>query len=334
MSTVPLGDMAKHFTALRNSNAIKSDLFKLTDSLSTGRISDLTESLGGETTRFSGLRHTLTQLDGYLQVGSETGQTLSNVQIILDKVDGSRGRIAERLLLVSDSSTTTQIDEAAQAAQSGFQEIVSALNTQIADRALMSGNRVDAVPLAAAGSMLTDMQTAIGGAVDPAAIITIVQDWFSNPAGGFVNIGYLGDSGTFPTRQLTENLSIRVDARADDPAIRQVLQGAALAALANDLPGLDRNAKVALLRESASQLYSAASGIAAVQARVGFAEEGVSRALTEVTAQQTSLRVAENDLVLVDPFETASRLQATQQQLETFFTLTARMSQLSLLRFI
>ncbi len=334
MSTISLGDMAQQFTSLRNGNAIKTELFQLTNSLSTGQVSDLTQSLRGETTRFSGLQYSLTQLDGYRQVASETQQTLANTQIILGKVDSTRSAIAERLLLVSDSSTTAQIDEAARASRSGFQEIVSTLNTRIADRAFMGGNRVSSDPLAAPDAMMADIRTAIGASVDPATIGAIVDDWFNDPAGGFASSGYLGDTGAPTKRQVAENTSISVDARADDPAIKQVLQGAVLATLAGNLPGLDREGKIALLQDSASQLYGAASGLVAVQARVGFAEEGATRALAETTAQQTSLRLVENDLALADPFETATRLQATQQQLETFFSLTARMSQLSLLRFI
>ncbi|PJI86102.1 flagellar hook-associated protein 3 FlgL [Yoonia maricola] len=334
MTGISIGDMARQFTSLRDGNAIKSELFELAESLSSGKVADLTKSLNGETVRFSGVQYSLTQLDGYQQVASETEQTLGNIQIILGKVDDTRATTAERLLLVNDSSTAAQVDEAARASQSSFEEMVTALNTKIADRALMSGNSVNVTPLATAETMLSDLQTAVGGALDPATIIATVDAWFNDPAGGFAVTGYQGDTGPALERQVTEDQSVQIDARADDPAVRQVLQGAALAALANTLPGLNQETKIALLTTSGSQLYGAASGLVAVQARIGFAEDNVARALTETTAQQSSLSQIVNDLSLADPFETATRLQAQQTQLETFFSITARLSQLSLLRYI
>lgn len=334
MSVVSVGDMARQFTSLRNGNAIKTELAELVDSLSSGKVVDLTKSLDGETARYSGIRYSLTQLDGYGQIASETLQTLANVQIILGKVDSARGATAERLLLVNDTSTSAQIDEAALASRSAFEDMVLALNTQVADRALMGGTRVDTAPLASGTEMLAQLTVAIGGAVDQATISATVDTWFDDPAGGFATLGYQGDTGALLERRVADNRTVTLSARADDPAIRDVLKGAALAALANDLPGLSRETKSGLLQEAAAGLYGAASDLVAVQARVGFAEAGVERALTETNAQQTSLKLAQNDLSLADPFETASRLQATQVQLETFFSLTARMSQLSLLRYI
>jgi flagellar hook-associated protein 3 FlgL len=297
-------------------------------------VADLTKALDGDTARFSGIRYSLSQLDSYNQVATETQQTLANIQTVLSKVDGSRSAAAERLLLVNDSSSVTQINEAASSSRGTFEEIVLALNTRTADRALMGGNGVNVAPLASAETMLADIETTIGGAVDQATISATVDAWFNDPAGGFFTSGYQGDAAAPAERRVSESRTIEIDARADDPAIRQVLQGAALAALANDLPGLDQETRSGMLQEAASQLYGSASDLVAVQARIGFTEASVGRALAETNAQQNALQQAQNDLSLADPFETATRLQATQLQLETFFSVTARMSQLSLLRFI
>ena len=334
MSVVSAGDMAQQFRSLRNGNAIRSELNTLAQSLSSGKVADLTKALNGDTARFSGIRYSLSQLAGYSQVATETKQTLANIQTVLNKIDSSRSATAESLLLVSDSSTVAQINEAAWSARGTFEEIVMALNTRIADRALMGGNEVTAAPLANAETMLADIQTAIGGALDQATISATVGAWFSDPAGGFFTSGYQGDSADPAVQRVSDTKTLEIDARADDPAIRSVLQGAALAALANDLPGLSQQTRSGMLQEAASQLFGAGSDLVAVQARIGFSEASVDRALAETSAQQNTLRLAENNLSSADPFETASQLQATQLQLETFFSITARMSQLSLLRFI
>ena len=113
MTAISVGDMAQQFSSMRNGSAIKSDLARLVESLSTGKVTDVTKELGGETKRFSGIKYSLTQLDAYQNTARETAQTLANVQTVLGRLDEVRGTTAQRLLLVNDTSTIAQIDEAA-----------------------------------------------------------------------------------------------------------------------------------------------------------------------------------------------------------------------------
>ena len=334
MTALSVGDLSQQFTSMRNGSLIKSELAHLSDSLSSGKVSDITRHLGGETARLAGIEYSLTQLDAYAQIGSETQQHLAAQQTILTEVDDVRGSTAARLLLVSDASTAAQVDEAAFSARSSFETVVRSLNTQIADRTVMGGAHVANAPLAAADQMLADLQTAIGGALDAAAIIATVDDWFDNPAGGFATTGYIGDTGPTQERRVSDTRSVGLAARADDPAIAAVLKSTALAALANDLPTLDFDTKRTLLQEAGADMFGAASDLVGMQARVGFAEAQVAGALAENAAQQTGLGIARNDLISADPFDTASRLHQVQLQLETHYAVTARLSQLSLLRYI
>ncbi len=334
MPVTSLGDMAQQFTSMRNSSAIKTELARLSESLSTGQVTDITTHLGGETARFAGLQYSLTQLDAYAQVASETQQYLSNVQIALEQVDSVRDSISERLLLVNDASISAQIDEAASSARASFETIVSNLNTQVADRALFGGANVQGPPLAPVEDMLAAMIAAIGGATDQATIVAAVETWFDDPAGGFATMGYLGDTGPAPERRVSETRTFEMEARADDPAVIAVLKGAALAALADDLPALDREAKSALLQDAGSRLFVASIDLVGLQASVGFTEAGVEQSLTETTAQQMTLGILQNDMIGADEFETASQLQSVRLQLETHYTVTVRLSQLSLLRYI
>lgn len=334
MPVVSVGDMAQQFISMRNGGTIKTDLARLAENLSTGRVTDITAELGGETTRLSGINYSLAQLDGYEQAGRETGLMLANMQTLLNKVDATRGEAGARLLLLSDSSTGDQIDEAARAAGSAFETMVNTLNTRLADRTLMGGNEVDAPALAAADDMLADMRTALAGSTTVADITAGIDAWFDDPMGGFTTMGYLGDTGPAQQKRVSENKRFDIDIRADDPAIKDVLKAAALAAVASELPGLDDSTKSDLLQESGLRMFSSASGIVAAQSRIGFVEAGVEQALVETAAQRTALEMSKNDLISADPFDTASKLQNVQLQLETHYSVTARLSQLSLLDYI
>lgn len=334
MSVISIGDMAQQFSSMRNGNVIKSDLSRLAESLSTGQVTDITRELGGETERFSGIKYSLAQIGAYQKVTRETALTLSTIQTVLGKLDEVRGTVAQRLLLVDDSSTVAQVDEAAQSSRDAFGTAVRTLNTQIADRALLGGANTQQQPLASAEEILSAIKVQLLGETDPAAIIATVNSWFNDVGGGFETSGYQGDTGPMVRKQISVASTIEISARADDPAIVEVLKSAAIAALASELPALDRNGKIGLLAEAGKGLFDASSDLISVQARIGFAEMRVSESLAASASQETSLSILQNDLSRADPFETAARLQAVQLQLETHYTVTARMSQLSLLRYI
>ena len=112
----------------------------------------------------------------------------------------------------------------------------------------------------------------------------------------------------------------------------KALAKGALAADSNLTLSLDT--RRSLQQTAGVDLLSTASPIANLQARLGHAEQQVEQASVRISAQQSSYGIARNDLVSADPYETATRLQAVQQQLETQYTLTARLSRLSLTEYL
>lgn len=334
MPVVSVGDMAQQFISMRQGGAIKTELAQLGARLSTGRIGDVTAALGGDTARLSGINHSLKTLDGYLLAAQETGQTLGAIQTVLARLDTLRGDTSAQLLQLSSDSLASQIDAAGDAAADVFADMVGTLNTQIGDRALLGGTAVIGAPLAPAGDMLTDLLAAIGAAATATDIITAVETWFDDPAGGFATMGYLGDVGPPRERPISEGQRVSIDARADDLGIREVLKAAAIAAVAAQRTGLGSAIKTDLLQQSGQRLHAAATGLIALQARTGAAEAEIARTGTALQAQKTALEIARNDMIGADPYETASRLQAVQLQLETHYSVTARLSRISLLDYI
>ncbi|SFR51970.1 flagellar hook-associated protein 3 FlgL [Yoonia tamlensis] len=331
MPVNPVGDMARQFISMRNGSAIKADLSNLAQSLSTGRVTDIVQHLGGDTARYSGINHSLALLDSYAATASETGHSLGQMQTMLGQMQAAGDATSSQLLLISDSSNENQVTEAARAARSTFDTMVNLLNARVAERSLFGGAEVASAPLANAADMIASIQAAIGGATGQAAISAAVDTWFNDPLGGFATMGYEGDTGPAVQKRISENTTLTIDVRADDPALKSTLKSAALAAVTHEMPGLAVGTRSGLLQEAGIGLFGATSGLVAVQARIGFAEESVGREQAEISAQITALEIAKNDHVSADPFDTASRLQAMQLQLETHYAVTARLSRLSLL---
>lgn len=335
MPIVSIGDMSQHFMSLKNSGAIKSDLARLGQELSTGKVADIATHLGGDTRKFSGISHSLNVLGAYQNVAKETAITLDQMQIALSRVDLGRAETADTLLLVSGQSQSHQIEHAAGIAKLAFGDIVNALNGQFAGRSLFGGAEVNQPPLVDAKIMLSDILATIGGATTTDAVIQAVDTWFDDPAAGFATVAYQGDVGAVPSRLIGESQKIEMDVRADDPAMRELLKASALGAIISDLAtNLTVRDQGDLLQIAGIDLLAASAPTAQLGARIGSLQAAVVTGQARLESERSMLSIAQNNMENADPFETATRLEAVQTQLETHFTVTARLSQLSLVEYI
>ena len=334
MNTTVIGDGARYLSLSLANTKLKTDLNRLSTQLSDGVIADKAKALGGDTVRFSAIDHSLKTLDAGIIRNQETALLLGVMQRTLDGVNEQRGELGETLTKITRDSTAVKVDESARNAVERFGTMVSTLNTELAGKRLFAGTAVDHPALAPAEDILADLVTSLGGATDYATIEATVDAWFDAPGGGFETVAYLGDTGPNATRRLDETRNATILARADNPEIRATLKGAALAALADQAPGLPSVTRTELLFQGGLRLQSAGSDIVAVQANLGFLEGEVERVMTTQTAEVSALSQVRNDLVNDDPFETASAMQALRVQLETHYQMTARLSQLSLAEYI
>lgn len=329
-----IGDGAQYLTQSRQNTRLKTQLNTLAAQLSSGEVRDKVKKLGGVTIYFSAIDHNLKALSAKITRNRETSTLLATMQRTLDTINDQRGALSETLTKITRDSPAVQIDDAARGAVGRFGTLVSTLNTEFAGRRLFAGNAVDQPALAAPDAILADIVTAVGAAPDFASISAVLDTWFDDPAGGFATMAYLGDTGNPMTRRLDDTTVATIEARADNPEIRQTLKAAAMAAIADMIPALDKTTKAELLFQGGVRLQTAAAGVVDVQARLGFIEAEIERTSTAQTAEQAGLTIARNDIANDDPFETASALQALQVQLETHYQMTARLSLLSLANFL
>lgn len=335
MPAVSIGDMSQHFRSLRNSGAIKTDLAKLNQELSTGMVEDITAHLDGDTRQLSGVSHSLKVIEAYKQSSNETALLLEHAQHALSRVDDIRSRTSQNLLTVSPSSQPLQMEQASLSARAAFSEIVSAANITLAGRSIFGGSVVEFPPLIDADLMLSDIVGTIGANSSASAIIQAVDDWFESPSGGFTTFAYQGETGAVQNRMIRADQSISLSFRADDPGFRKALKSTALAAiLPNVSAALSREVQGGILQKAGVELLATSAEAANMQSVVGYLQETVAAAQARMSSEQASLNVAHNNLTLADPFETATRLDAIQIQLETHFTVTSRLSRLSLLEYI
>lgn len=335
MPAVSIGDMSQHFLSIQNGGRVKADLARLGQELSSGKHSDIAANLGGDTRQLSGLVHSLSVLNSYQTSAKETGVLLDNMQLSLQRVDDVRAQLSDSLLKLDEHSQPTQIARAGRMAETAFVDIVNTLNRKLNGVSIFGGSEVELNPLADPDVMLDALRVEISGLTSVADISQTIDNWFMNSSGGFMTSGYLGSQGGSPNRPLGNDQSVSIDVRSDDLGVRAILKSAALAAV---LPsaggGFTKEDQGALVQAAGIQLLSAAEYGADLQARVGFLQERVEIGQARLSAEAASLEILQNDITRPDPFETATKLQAVQTQLETHFTVTSRLSRLSMLEFI
>jgi len=90
----------------------------------------------------------------------------------------------------------------------------------------------------------------------------------------------------------------------------------------------------ALARLAGESLFDADSRLVDLQADIGSMEAQLERATVEVAAESDSLTIARSKLIEIDPYEAAIELQNAETQLQTIYTITARLSRLSLTQYL
>lgn len=333
MSLVSIGDLAQSFMLRRQNTDLKSDLQRLTTEASSGMASDIGRQVGGDYGLVAGIDASLSRLEGYKASSSEAALLGGAMQTVLGTVENMASSLAPLLLAASSAGTTTQINAVAGEARQKLGTAIALYNTNISGRALFAGQATDGRAMIDVNAMLTALDTEIVGATSALDVETRLAAWFSAPT-GYAAVGYLGDAALTPIA-VAPGETADLGFTAADPGIRDTLKGLAMAAML-DRGALAGNAQARadLARRAGESLFNSQTARADMAARLGTAQSQIETASTRNSAETSVLQIARNGITAVDPYETATRLEATRHQLETLYALTARISRLSLVDFL
>lgn len=335
MTTLSHGDLAHSFLLRRQNLATKTEMQALQNEVITGQSRDITAKVRGDVVPLAGLDGSVARLEGFQTLAREQLLGIGAMQAALNTVHDLSSNLAEFLIGASLGVSETRITAAGHTARSNLETVVSALNTRFGDRAVFSGVATSSPAMVSADTLLTGAQAAItaAAALTPNDIDTALANWFNDPA-GFEAAAYTGGARLAPLA-IAVGESANMNITAIDPAIKNTLRGLTLAAL------LDRGllagqpiARQEIANKAGIQLLQTNTDRANLTGRLGGIEAQIENASARNAAEVTSLRLIRNDITTVDPYEAASKLQNTQSQLEKIYTLTARMTRLSLMDFL
>lgn len=334
MTLMSVGDLSKSFQMRRHSTELKLALQRYGTEATTGRTADLAQTVKGDFTAVAGLERSLTQLDGYRTATNEAAAFAAAMQQTLATVGTLASGGASGLIQASMSTSANVILSAGIDVKQRFVSAVAALNTRAADRALLGGAATTTAAIVPAEDILVELRALTAGMTSAAGIDAAVVAWFDDPA-GYETLAYRGSPTPLAPFQLGEGEDVSLTISANNSQIRDTLKGLALGALVGEgALGLDRPEQMALARRAGEHMLTADTSITYLRADLGAVEARIDEAATRNAAESAALQLALSAIVSVDPYEVASALQETQTQLETLYTITARMSRLHLVDFL
>lgn len=334
MTSSSIGDLSQSYMLRQRTSAIKQDIARLTEELATGQTADVRNALIGNYAFLTDTARKTDVLAGYTVATAEAAQFTEAMQLSLETFGKQVGTLSATLVSAGISPSGANTQALTTQAKDTFTGLIGTLNSGSAGRQLFSGNTTNQRPLADADAILADLTVAISGATTPADMVVQATAWFDDPA-GFLASAYQGSADAMAAFSVSERESVELDVRASDPEFFAGLRGAAVAALATDGAfGLSEPEQSELFGLASKELLQGESGIVTLQSRVGFAQARIDTITTRNAAEVTSLQLARNALLEVDPYEAATKLEEAQFQLQSLYSVTVRMSQLSLVNFI
>lgn len=335
MTQFSLGDLAGNFLLRRHNMALRHSMSHLTVEVATGRAKDTVSHLAGHLSALAAFERDIDMIDALRNAVTEAQTQSTGMQAALGQVQDSTAQLADTMATASLVPQSWAGASVAQVARQSLDAVVSALNTQIAGRSLFAGVDVAAKPLEDGNILLAELKTAMAGATTATEILAAADDFFDTPGGWFDTLVYKGATSSLAPIALGDGQTVRVDIRADDPVLKASIKTAAVAALIEELSvGLQAAEPGKLL--DALTVRAAADQDKQIRLRsdLGFAERRIEIRSAELATRRTSVELARNDLLSVDLYESATRLEAVQIQIETLYSLTARSSRLNLVNFL
>ncbi len=329
-----LGDLAQSFMLQRRGSALKHDIHRLTQELSTGRVADTKSVLAGNYSYLTDIERDVKVLQGYKVATTEAAQFADTMQNTLERIQDNSSDLSNSMLLVSTSAVETVLPQVVADSRANLGNLVSSLNVDFGGRSLFSGAATDTAPLVSDAAVLTGLTAAVAGQTTAADVFAAAQAWFDDPA-GFRAAVYQGSDTPLSPFTLSDVDRLNIDLRADDPVLRNLMMNTALGAIVSDAAlGLDGTVQRAVIAQAGQNLLGAQDQITKLRADIGFSQSRIQNVSTRNAAQTTSLEYARSALLAADPYETATKLEDVQFQLQGLYSVTVRLSELSLLNFM
>jgi flagellar hook-associated protein 3 FlgL len=291
----------------------------------TGQYKDLTAHLSG---RIGQAMLSQKAIDDVANERTQLTLKASRLDIIqqsLTAVDDNIGQLGVRMKAALGSEDYTAREAVVRDAQAALASTFSTLNTRHGERYLFSGDATNTKPFADVDSFLDDVRSMAASATDATDFATQMDAYFNTSGSGWQANIYSGTSDTSDPASVT----------GTDPAITKTVWGLAVLALAGSDETLSLlNGNSDALIQAADTLAEGQAALTNVRAERGIIQVQIESSKDALDLEETVLTQSFNQMTARDQYEAASELKQLETGLEAAYTLTARLSNLSLLNYM
>lgn len=335
MKVTGTSDLGRLANLRRGTADTRAALDKASTEMTTGENTSRYDATSGNITRIFAIERELDRNEVF-------SNTISLTTVRVDTMQNALGLILDPLQSVADAlPSSVGIGDVssslihARSARNAFTDTVNALNTQSGGLSLFAGTATDSPALASADTILGELDTLASAAATPEDAIAAVNAYFTAPDGGFFATGYVGSNEDLASVDIGEGRRLGYGVRADQPELVDTLRSEALAAVvAGGAFSGDSAAQLTMLKAAGSAMVAAKEGVLDLRSAVGVTQETLENATAARTAEKNTLDLARNAIMVVDPTEATSMYTALETQLQTIYTVTARLSELSYVKYM
>lgn len=335
----------------------QQDMVAAQQEVTTGRHADVGVALGATTSRSLDLTRDILRIKSTLTTNSLATQRLESSEEALGKMSDLAQDIMNALITLGDTKDVTNIGIFQTAVRTSLDMFVGFGNTSVNGEYLFAGINSDVVPfqdimsptsgartvledelnlfLAAQGTTKDQMSTAqmdafltqMDGIFDGTLPLTSSGDDFWS-----THVSNASDANM--KSRISQSEVVEASTNANVKGMRDFVLAAFISEMFIDTETSDEGRKAAIARSTSYIGSAKTQGIDQERAKLGLAAERVKKADESLEAQRNIVETHLNDLESVDAYEASTRVKGLEALIETAYTLTARLQQLSLVNFL
>jgi flagellar hook-associated protein 3 FlgL len=328
---------------------MQANLADVQKEATTGRFADVGLSLGYQTGQTVSLRNELSRLGSITDTNNQASTRLGASQNALQSMLSGAQSFLNQLISAPSSATGPTVLQTE--AQSGLNSLIDGLNTTVNGAYIFSGINSDVQPMnayyqtppsasqqAVASAFASTFGTAqsdpansnITSAAMGSFLTTTFANLFGDPAWGAT---WSSASDQNARSRISTSQLIDTSTNANEQALRQLASAYTMVA---DLgvQNLNSNAFQTVVNQAEKLVGSAIQGITTIETTLGAAQASISNANDSMSIQTNFLTTQINNLEAVDPAEASTKLSSLMTQIDTSYSITSRIQQLSLLNYL
>lgn len=332
---------------------MQADLVTANKEMVTFRVADVGLALGARTGMSVSFHREIDRLKGLADTNQLAASRLSSTQVVLQQLTADSNKLTQAFTTALSGAGDSKL--ARYEAESVLASMNGLLNSHLNGEFLFAGINTDVKPMTDFLDPNSDSRIAMNAAfsahfgfgVDSANVANIEAadmqlfiDAELTPmfigANGAAGTGW-GDWSSASDKTIQSRISLTETAQTSVSANIEPIRRLAMAAAGVSFMvgiGMKASTENVILAHAQEHLGGAVAGLANQQGYTGIAQERLERANDRMSMQTDLLKKGLNDLEGVDENEAAVNVKGLLAQIELSYSLTARMQQMSLLKYL